>query len=171
MKFNWCYHFGSVTTSKAQQVEDTLNYGRELFKRRHGVDAWGIGFCYDIQVIQLLNRHTGIRCATSSECLIACTSLLPKKCGTEPLILLRPIASTTSGTAVVTLAECTRKSLRPNARRCLMTIKPRIWTNLWFCLTSVGTGYTQSVHIHSKQNIHTHRITLKKKMLERWLSG
>ena len=51
-----CYHFGSVTTSKAQQVEDTLNYGRELFKRRHGVDAWGIGFCYDIQVIQLLKN-------------------------------------------------------------------------------------------------------------------
>jgi len=49
-----CYHFGSVTGKEAQVKENTLVYGRELFKRKNGVDAWGNGFCYDYQAVQLL---------------------------------------------------------------------------------------------------------------------
>lgn len=51
-----CYHFGSVTGKEAQKKENTLVYGRELFRKKNGVDAWSNGFCYDYTVIQLLNR-------------------------------------------------------------------------------------------------------------------
>lgn len=43
-----CYHFGSVTGKEGQIKEGTLVYGRELFQKKHGVDAWGNGFCYDL---------------------------------------------------------------------------------------------------------------------------
>ena len=43
-----CYHFGSVTGKEGQVKEGTLVYGRELFQKKHGVDAWGNGFCYDV---------------------------------------------------------------------------------------------------------------------------
>ncbi|MEY8356417.1 glycosyltransferase [Lachnospiraceae bacterium 54-53] len=43
----WCYHFGSVSGGEDQVKHRTLENGRELFLRKHGVDAWGEGFCYD----------------------------------------------------------------------------------------------------------------------------
>lgn len=49
-----CYHFGSVTGKEGQIKEGTLNYGRELFRNKNGVDAWGTGFCYDFRAVQLL---------------------------------------------------------------------------------------------------------------------
>ena len=51
-----CYHFGSVTGKAAQASEGTLQYGRELFIQKNGVDAWGTGFCYDFQAVQLLKQ-------------------------------------------------------------------------------------------------------------------
>lgn len=51
-----CYHFGSVTGKEGQVKEGTLVYGRELFQKKHGVDAWGNGFCYDYQAVQILNQ-------------------------------------------------------------------------------------------------------------------
>lgn len=48
-----CYHFGSMTTREGHIKEGTLVYGRELFQKKHGVDAWGNGFCYDYQTVQL----------------------------------------------------------------------------------------------------------------------
>lgn len=60
-----CYHFGSVTGGEFQAKEGTLSYGRELFQRKHGVDAWGNGVCYDYQGVQLaisaLPAHEEIR--------------------------------------------------------------------------------------------------------------
>lgn len=49
-----CYHFGSVTGADSQAKEGTLVYGRELFQKKHNVDAWGTGFCYDYHGIQLM---------------------------------------------------------------------------------------------------------------------
>ena len=51
-----CYHFGSVTGKEAQVKENTLVYGRELFQKKNGVDAWGSGFCYDYTAIQLFKQ-------------------------------------------------------------------------------------------------------------------
>lgn len=51
-----CYHFGSVTGKEGQVKEGTLVYGRELFERKHGVDAWGNGFCYDYHAMQLFSQ-------------------------------------------------------------------------------------------------------------------
>lgn len=51
-----CYHFGSVTSKEAQKKENTLQYGRELFKKKNSVDAWGTGFCYDYTAIQILKQ-------------------------------------------------------------------------------------------------------------------
>lgn len=51
-----CYHFGSVTGKEGQAKEGTLVYGRELFFKKHGVDAWGSGFCYDYTAIHLFKQ-------------------------------------------------------------------------------------------------------------------
>lgn len=51
-----CYHFGSVTGKAAQRKENTLVYGRELFQRKNGVDAWGTGCCYDYTLVQLFRQ-------------------------------------------------------------------------------------------------------------------
>lgn len=42
-----CYHQGSATVKDVQAKENTLEEGRRLFLQKHGVDAWGNGFCYD----------------------------------------------------------------------------------------------------------------------------
>lgn len=44
-----CYHRGSATVKDVQTAEDTLGEGRRLFLQKHGVDAWGNGFCYDFR--------------------------------------------------------------------------------------------------------------------------
>lgn len=51
-----CYHFGSVTGGVSQAQEGTLTHGRELFKKKHGMDAWGNGFCYDYYGVQLMRQ-------------------------------------------------------------------------------------------------------------------
>ncbi len=51
-----CYHYGSVTGKEFQKKESTLEYGRELFKEKNGVDAWGQGFCYDYQSIVIIKQ-------------------------------------------------------------------------------------------------------------------
>ena len=51
-----CYHFGSKTGKGAQKKEKTLVYGRKLFKKKNGVDAWGNGFCYDYSAVQLFKQ-------------------------------------------------------------------------------------------------------------------
>lgn len=51
-----CYHFGSKTGREAQVKENTLVYGRELFLKKNGVDAWGSGFCYDYNAIQIIKN-------------------------------------------------------------------------------------------------------------------
>ncbi|MEY8356414.1 glycosyltransferase [Lachnospiraceae bacterium 54-53] len=43
----WCWHFGSVSGREDQIKHRTLQAGRALFIRKHGVDAWGNNFCYD----------------------------------------------------------------------------------------------------------------------------
>ena len=43
----FCHHYGSVTGGEAQVRENTLQYGRALFLKKHGVDAWGLGAFYD----------------------------------------------------------------------------------------------------------------------------
>jgi len=47
-----CYHQGSATVKEVQTQEDTLGEGRRLFLQKHGVDAWGPGFCYDFHGLQ-----------------------------------------------------------------------------------------------------------------------
>lgn len=51
----YCHHFGSVTGKSAQQKENTLQKGRDLFFSKNGVDAWGTGFAYDWETLGLLN--------------------------------------------------------------------------------------------------------------------
>ena len=48
----YCHHFGSVTGGVAWG--HTLAAGRELFLRKHGVDAWGQGFCRSEDMMALL---------------------------------------------------------------------------------------------------------------------
>lgn len=49
-----CYHFGSVTNKEFQHKESTLEFGRELFIKKHGVDPWGNGFCYDYNTVSII---------------------------------------------------------------------------------------------------------------------
>lgn len=48
----YCHHFGSVTGGAAWGR--TLAAGRELFLQKHGVDAWGQGFCRSEDMMALL---------------------------------------------------------------------------------------------------------------------
>ena len=50
----YCHHFGSVTGRSEWQ--STLQQGRELFFEKHGVDAWGKGFCRSEDMMQLLEQ-------------------------------------------------------------------------------------------------------------------
>lgn len=43
----FCHHYGSVTGGEAQIKENTLQMGRELFVKKHGVDPWENGAFYD----------------------------------------------------------------------------------------------------------------------------
>lgn len=47
-----CYHQGSATVGDVQAKENTLEEGRRLFLKKHGVDAWGNGAFYDFYGIQ-----------------------------------------------------------------------------------------------------------------------
>lgn len=74
----YCHHFGSVTIGKCNAentAERTKFYieGRQVFQQNFGVDPWGIGFCYDAELIQELPYHTagtvnilGINCGLGS---------------------------------------------------------------------------------------------------------
>jgi len=64
-----CYHRGSATVGNVQQQERTLETGRELFQKKHGVDPWSNGFCYDIKMLSAVtverpaqNNILGIDC-------------------------------------------------------------------------------------------------------------
>lgn len=72
----YCHHFGSVTmkseTKIAKEVE-FYNKGRVLFKEEFGIDPWGVGFCYDYNLIKFLNcdedytvNVLGINCGIGS---------------------------------------------------------------------------------------------------------
>lgn len=50
----YCHHHGSLTGKDAQQQENTLAIGRQLFVNKHGVDPWSNGAYYDYSGIQLL---------------------------------------------------------------------------------------------------------------------
>lgn len=52
----YCHHFGSVTGGVAWG--HTLATGRELFLRKHGMDAWGQGFCRSEDMMALLPEMT-----------------------------------------------------------------------------------------------------------------
>lgn len=58
-KDTWCYHFGSVSGREDQVKNRTLQKGRDLFIKKHGVDAWGNGFCYDSYLMGLLEQTIG----------------------------------------------------------------------------------------------------------------
>lgn len=74
-KDSFCYHFGSVTLKKDIEYNkrDNLQEGREVFKKFTGIDPWGIGFCYDDNLIQSLSCNNkeavnilGINCGLGS---------------------------------------------------------------------------------------------------------
>jgi len=51
----FCHHFGSITLGEAQRGNGTLEKSRKLFKDKYGIDPWGLGFCYDINIISSLD--------------------------------------------------------------------------------------------------------------------
>lgn len=50
----YCHHFGSVTLKndpgKMQEQEKFYLEGRRDFLEQYGVDPWGVGFCYDLEL-------------------------------------------------------------------------------------------------------------------------
>lgn len=76
----YCHHFGSVTLKhdlgKAQEQQQFYLEGRRDFFKKYGVDPWGLGSCYDLQLfdkweIPLLDKATvlGINCGLGSNSL------------------------------------------------------------------------------------------------------
>lgn len=59
-KDSYCHHYGSVTLRESQVKENTLDKSRKIFIERYGIDAWGIGFCYDQKLIDSLSLRNDI---------------------------------------------------------------------------------------------------------------
>ncbi len=55
LRDTYCHHFGSVTLGTAQKKNSTIEKSRKLFSEKHGYDPWGLGFCYDLNVIKSLD--------------------------------------------------------------------------------------------------------------------
>lgn len=72
----YCHHFGSVTIRDEVQKKNEQQYysqGIKAFKEAFGVDPWGIGFCYDINLMEALDYSLdghinvlGINCGLGS---------------------------------------------------------------------------------------------------------
>ncbi len=54
IKNAYCHHFGSVTLKDEIDNSDYYNKGRKWFASVYGVDPWGVGFCYDPGLFQVL---------------------------------------------------------------------------------------------------------------------
>lgn len=76
MKDAYCYHFGSVTVNEEDVMRNQEKYyleGRKKFYKGFGIDPWGIGMCYDSNIIDripiLMNDSCnilGINCGQGS---------------------------------------------------------------------------------------------------------
>lgn len=54
----YCYHFGSVTLKDEITIKNEQQFylqGRQNFIKEFGIDPWGIGFCFDPQLISKLS--------------------------------------------------------------------------------------------------------------------
>ena len=54
IKNAYCHHFGSVTLKDEIDNSDYYKKGRKWFASVYGVDPWGVGFCYDPNLFQVL---------------------------------------------------------------------------------------------------------------------
>ncbi len=59
----YCHHFGSVTGK--EQWRHTLEQGRKLFLKKHGFDAWGVGYCAEESMISLAKEAVRSHCGQS----------------------------------------------------------------------------------------------------------
>lgn len=73
----YCHHFGSVTIGKVTGVDEAKAKmyleGRKAFYYNYGIDPWGIGFCYDTALLEILDYKVegqvnilGINCGLGS---------------------------------------------------------------------------------------------------------
>lgn len=76
VKDAYCHHFGSATLKEEMGQKDIYNTGRIDFKNKFGVDPWGLGFCYDPELFNLLPCNDlghidilGINCGLGSNSL------------------------------------------------------------------------------------------------------
>lgn len=62
----YCHHFGSVTIGGAAAQEQARNYtlGRIEMKKEFGIDPWGVGFCYDFSLVEILQYPKDLSNAT-----------------------------------------------------------------------------------------------------------
>ncbi len=79
-----CYHRGSATIKEEQRKENTLTSGGALFRKKHSVDAWGTGCCYDAQIMRMMDTAgieggavnlLGIDCGFGDTVLQMCNQL------------------------------------------------------------------------------------------------
>ena len=81
----FCYHEGSATVKEEQKKENLLEVGRKLFIKKHGVDPWGNGFCYEqnsVEMMELPEQKSinilGIDCGFGDTILQMCNQLRSK---------------------------------------------------------------------------------------------
>lgn len=80
-----CYHQGSATIKEEQKKENLLEVGRNLFILKHGVDPWGTGHCFDIDMLNMITMPMektinilGIDCGYGDTLLQICNLLKNK---------------------------------------------------------------------------------------------
>lgn len=98
----YCYHFGSATLkNEIQNQNEQLFYlnGRRHFLERFGVDPWGTGFCYSLDLIN------NLPCNETKN-----TNILGVNCGlgSNPL-KVRELIREKTGNQNVTIYNCTTK--------------------------------------------------------------
>ncbi len=75
----YCYHYGSVTIKQElkdldeKTKTDSYMEGRDRFKKKYGIDPWGLGFCYNHELFLTLDccndgevNVLGINCGMGS---------------------------------------------------------------------------------------------------------
>lgn len=88
VKDAYVHHFGSITVNKMNNT--VYKNGRELFRKTFGIDPWGTGFCFDLELIQTLNfsetqpiNILGVNCGMGSNPLKIKEELKEKVHNTE----------------------------------------------------------------------------------------
>lgn len=131
-----CYHRGSATVKDTQQMERTLEDGRGLFFQKHGVDAWGNGFCYDRRLLRGLDISADVK---------GTVNILGIDCGFgDNTLQIRNLLRRTGIDAKcyhITTDKTYYPDLQPQSEDAVLTVKEELISSILECFPGVSFSY------------------------------